>query len=222
MFGLFTITKEPKLMTIIRGAIVGVVGIVFIVLGCIDIAKINAKPIDLNETHMDWNQLHNGQHVEMDVNVLIGQYMYTTENGSEVSRDYLMPHMVYDSHNDRYYVDRVIGVKVNKSSGDFDTAEAIVDNTVDFFFHQTEDYEFNTVTIHVDGYLQKLDDDQMKYVKQAMEAAGFTPHDIAAMIVPYYICDNSSSGPVLLGIGIFCLLLGAGVALYGYKKKVNE
>ena len=59
----------------------------------------------------------------------------------------------------------------------------------------------------------------MKYAREAMTNAGFTPHDLAAMIVPYYICDNSSAGPVLLGIGISCLFLGAGLGIYGFKKE---
>ena len=219
MFGFFTLKSEPRAVTISKGVVIIILGIVMAVLGGRDIIRINAKPIDLNDTHMDWNQLKSGQHVEMDIDVLIGQYMYTTDNGAEISRDYLMPHINYDSHNDIYTIDRVIGVKINRSSGDFDTADAIVNNTRNWWNDRTGAVNFNTVTIHVDGYLQKLDDNQMKYAREAMTNAGFTPHDLASMIVPYYICDNSSAGPVLLGIGISCLFLGAGLGIYGFKKE---
>lgn len=219
MFAGVGLFREPKVITIVRGALIGIIGLVFIVLGIIDIVRINQKPINLNDTHMDWTQLHTGQHVEMDIDVLIGQYMYTTDNGSEISRDYLMPHVIYDSHNDRYSIDRVIGVKVNHSSGDFETAETIVNNTVAWWLDKSGTAEYNTVTIHVDGYLQKMNADQLKYAKEAMTAAGFTPHDLAAMIVPYYICDNSSSGKIFLICGAIFILASAGVTVYGLKKK---
>lgn len=219
MFSGVGLFREPKSFSIFRGVLIGIAGLVMIVLGVIDIVRINQKPIDLNDTHMDWTQLHSGQHVQMDIDVLIGQYMYTTDNGSEVSRDYLMPHVVYDSHNDRYSIDRVIGVKVNRSSGDFETAETIVDNTVEWWLDKTGTVEYNTVTIHVDGYLQKMNSDQLKYAKEAMTAAGFTPHDLAAMIVPYYISDNSSSGKILLLCGSIFIVAGAALTVYGLKKK---
>lgn len=217
-FGL-NLFNEPKVMTLVRGAILTVFGIVMIVLGTIGLIRINAKPIDLNDTHMDWNQLHNGQHVEMDVDCLIGQYMKTTDNGREISRDYLMPHLNYDPHNDRYTIDRVIGIKINSSSGNFNTADTIVSNSTAWWLDRSGNVGYNTVTIHIDGYLQKLNDDQIKYMKEAMTAAGFTPHDLAAMIVPYYISDNSSSGQVLLVVGIIVFLAGACVTSYGAFKK---
>lgn len=219
MISSFGFSRGSRSITIFRGAVIIIIGIVFIVLGIIDIIRINAKPIDLNDTHMDWTQLQNGQHVQMDIDVLIGQYMYTTDNGSEISRDYLMPHVVYDPHNDNYSIDRVIGVKVNRSSGNFDTAETIVANTVNWWLDKTGTVEYNTVTIHVDGYLQKMNSDQLKYAKEAMTAAGFTPHDLAAMIVPYYISDNSSSGRILLLCGAIFLLCGICVSVYGIKKR---
>lgn len=219
MFTGLTIFSEPKLMTIVRGAILTIFGIVLIVIGAIGIVRMNAKPIDLNDTHMDWNQLSNGQHVEMDVDILIGQYMTTSENGNEISRDYLMPHISYDSHNNEYQMDRVIGVKINKSSGDFETAERIVDNTVVWWRDRSGNVEYNTVTIHIDGYLQKMNDDQIKYAKEGMSAAGFTPHDIASMLIPYYISDNSSSGQIFMVVGIIVFLAGASVVMYGVFKK---
>ena len=221
MFGMFTIFKEPKAVTIVRGALISIIGIVILIMGIVGLVRINADPIDLNDTHMDWNQLHNGQHVEMDVDVLIGQYMTTTDNGTEVARDYLMPHITHESNN-YYGMDRVIGVKINRSSGDFDTADTIVNNTVLWWRDRSGDTEYNTVTIHVDGYLQKMDDNQIKFAKEAMTAAGFTPHDLASMIVPYYISDNSSSGQILLVIGIICTLVGASVIVFGATKKPQQ
>ena len=215
----FTLFKEPKLVTIVRGVIFGIFGVVCLVLGGINTYRINQKPIDLNETHMDWNQLHTGQHVEMDVDILIGQYMTTTDNGSEVSRDYLMPHVNYDANNDTYTMDRVIGVKINRSSGDFETAEIITNNTAAWWRDRSGNVEYNTVTIHVDGYLQKMGDDQVRYAREAMTAAGFTPHDLAAMIVPYYISDNSSSGTAFLLVGFIVIASSAGLVFYGLKKK---
>ncbi len=215
----FFLRNEPKVMTLIRTGLIAVFAIVMIVLGTIDVIRINQKPIDLNETHKDWNQLTAGTHVEMDVDILIGQYMTTTDNGAEVSRDYLMPHLNYDSHNDYYDIDRVIGVKINRSSGNFETADRIVDNTVAWWNDRTGNVEYNTVTIHIDGYLQKMNGSQEKYVREAMEAAGFTPHDMASMLVPYYISDNSSSGKILLLCGFIALIAAGGLGFYAIRKQ---
>ena len=213
----FTLRNEPKIMTLIKCAILGIAAIVFIVLGIIDTVRINRKSIDLNETHMDWSQLETGTHVEMDVNILIGDYMTTTNNGNVTQRDFLMPHIVYDSYNDYYTIDKVIGVKINSS--DFDAADTIVSNTVAWWRDRSGNIEYNTVTIHVDGYLRKMDDTQLNYCRQAMTAAGFTPHDLAALIVPYYISDNSNSGKAFLICGAIFALAAVPLTIYAVKKK---
>lgn len=215
----FFLRNEPKVMTLIRTGLLAVIAIVMIVLGTIDMIRINQKPIDLNETHKDWNQLTTGTHVEMDVDILIGQYMTTTDNGAEVSRDYLMPHLNYDPHNDYYDIDRVIGVKINRASGNFETADTIVDNTVAWWNDRSGNIGYNTVTIHIDGYLQKMNGSQQKYVREAMEAAGFTPHDMASMLVPYYISDNASSGKILLLCGFIALIAAGGLGFYAIRKQ---
>lgn len=217
MFGFFSIKNEPKIITLVRCGILAVFAIVLLVLGGIGWYRVHQKPIDLSETHKDWNQLHAGQHVEMDVDILIGQYMYTSDNGTEISRDYLMPHVVYDSNNDYYTIDRLLGVKINNTY--FDTADTIVDNTVAWWRDRSDNIEYNTVTIHIDGYLQKMNNDQLKYAKEAMAHAGFTPHDIASMLVPYYISDNASFGGTLLIIGGILAVYTAGLTFYALKKK---
>ncbi len=217
MFGFLTLRNEPKAFTLVRCVILGILSVFLLVSGGINYARVHKKPIDLNETHMDWNQLENGQHVQMDVEVLIGEYMYQTYNGEETSRDYLMPHIIYDSHNNYYTMDRAIGVKINREY--FDTADTIVDNSVAWLRDRSGNTPPNTVTIHIDGYLQKMNDDQLKYCKEAMTAAGYTAHDLAATIVPYYICDNANSGFVLLICGIISAIGTAGLTIYALKKK---
>ena len=209
--------KEPKIITIVRSAVLGIISVIFIVMGIIGVVRVNKDPIDLNDTHMDWNQLQNGQHVEMDVNILIGYYMTTTNNGRETQRDYLMPHVIYDSHNNYYSMDRLIGVKINSS--DINTADTIVNNTASWWRARSGEAPYNTVTIHVDGYLRKMTDEQIRYAREAMNAAGFTAHDQAAMIVPYYISDNSSSGSAFLICGIITAICSAGLLIYAIKKK---
>ena len=214
---MFSLRNEPKILTLVKCVALGIVSIVLLTYGGITYYRVHQKPIDLNDSHKDWSQLRNGQHVEMDVDILIGQYMYTMNNGTEIDRDYLMPHLVYDSYSDFYTCDRLLGVKINSSY--FSTADTIVNNTEAWLRDRGENVEYNTVTIHIDGYLQKMDNDQLKYAKEAMAQAGFTPHDIASMLVPYYICDNASSGGVILALGGFSMLCTLGLTFYALKKE---
>ncbi len=214
---MFFLHNEPKIITWVRCIVLAVFGIILVSFGVVNLVRISSKPIDLGKTHKDWNQLTAGTHVEMDIDILIGAYVTTSRDGVETSRDYLMPHLAYDSHNDIYTIDRVIGVKVNSSS--FNTADTIVNNTESWWLDRSDTVEYNTVTIHVDGYLQKMNGTQLGYYREAMEAAGFTPHDIAAMTVPYYISDNGSTGMVMLICGIVVLLSAGGLGLYAYKKQ---
>ena len=213
----FFLRNEPRIVTLVRCGFLAILTIALLIMGTVDLIRMNAKPIDLNETHMDWNYLESGQHVEMDVDILIGAYMTTSRDGRETERDYLMPHVEYDSYNDYYDIDRVIGVKVN--SADIPTAETIVANTERWWRDSSGTVEYNTVTIHIDGYLKKMNGSQIEYCREAMTEAGFTPHDLASMIVPYYISDNEHMGVLFLVIGGICAVCTAFLTIYAFKKK---
>ena len=217
---MFGITREPKFITIIRGAVVGLLAVIIIVIGLIDTIKIMQPAIDLNDPDLDWNTLKAGQHVEMDVDFIMGQYMYTTDNGSEIDRDYLMGHLAYDEETDLYTIDGIVGLKLGKeSSRDFSAADLIIENCVRWWLDDSGRVPMNTITIHVDGFLQNMNADQKGFAKEYMDKQQFSEEAQAKFFHPLYICKNASAGPVLLGVGIVMELLSGGLLFYAIKIK---
>ena len=57
---MFTITSEPKFLTLFRGAIITIAAIVMFVLGGINCYRMSTPAIDLNDPDLDWDTLKAG------------------------------------------------------------------------------------------------------------------------------------------------------------------
>lgn len=219
---MFTLRSEPRWLTLIRAFVLGIFSIVLISNGAISFIRSHTAPVDLNDPDLNWRDLKSGQHVVMDIDFLVGQYMHTTSDGAEKYRDYLMPQMVYYEEKDLLVFTSFIGVKLNNGSRtDYDTADTIVNNSYKWWNDTTGTVEYNTTTLHMDGYLQKMDDSQLQYAKQFLLESGYSEADVSIKLVPYYICNNSSAGHILIILGVVTALLGAGLTIYALKKKEN-
>ena len=210
---MFTITSEPKFLTLFRGAIITIAAIVMFVLGGINCYRMSTPAIDLNDPDLDWDTLKAGQHVEMDVDFIMGEYMYTTER----SRDYMLGHLDVNDATGRYYVNGMVGFKVQK--WDFDKADTIAANCYNWWSDTTGTASRNTETIHVEGILCRMNKDQKKYSAIFMTKAGFSESDQANYFRPLYIANNANMGKVFLIVGAIFILVGPALLLYGIKKR---
>lgn len=214
--------SEPRWLTLIRAFVLGIFSIILISTGAVSFYRSHSAPVDLNDPNLNWKLLKGGQHVVMDIDFLAGQYMHTTSDGAEKYRDYLMPHIVYYEEKDLYIMTNFIGVKLNNGSRtDYATADTIISNSQKWWNDTTGTVEYNTTTLHMDGYLQKMDEDQLSYSKEFLREGGFSEEDISIKLVPYYICNNSSSGHILIILGIVTALAGAGLTIFALKKKMD-
>lgn len=212
--------SEPRWLILIRAVVLGILSIVLIGYGAVSFYRSHSAPVDLNDPDLNWSQLKSGQHVVMDIDFLAGQYMYTSSDGMDKYRDYLMPHIVYYEEQDMYIMTSFIGVKLNNESRtDYATADTIISNSQKWWNDTTGTVEYNTTVLHMDGFLQKMDADQLSYSKEFLLEGGFDESDISIKLVPYYICNNSNGGAILLILGVVTALAGAGLTIYAIKKK---
>ena len=63
---------EPKIITVIRGIIMIIFALVLLIMGAINCIQLSSPAIDLNDPNLDWSTLKAGQHVEMDVDFVMG------------------------------------------------------------------------------------------------------------------------------------------------------
>ena len=213
---MFTITSEPRIFTIVRGVIITIVAFVFLTMGGINCYRMTTPAIDLNDPDLDWDTLKAGQHVEMDVDFIMGEYMYTTEDGSERSRDYMLGHLDVNESTGRYYIDGMLGFKVTR--GYFDKADIITSNCYRWWSDTTGEARRNTETIHVEGILSNMNKDQKTYASEFMTKAGFSSSEQSKYFHPLYIENNAGIGKVFLIVGGVLLVAGPLVLLYGIKK----
>ena len=104
---------EPKIVTVFRGVLYIIAAIVLLIMGAINCIQLMTPAINLNDPDLDWSTLKAGQHVEMDVDFVMGAYMTTSEDGSERSRDYMIGHLGSDEDGNLYICTRTGVSRVN-------------------------------------------------------------------------------------------------------------
>ena len=214
---MFTYFSTNKIFMIIRGALLTIIGIVLLVMGGYNCYRLSTPAIDLNDPDLDWNTLRAGQHVEMDVDFIMGEYMYTKEDGSERSRDYMLGHLAVEDETGRIYVDGMICFKV--TSGNFDMADRITQNCYKWWTDETGATPRNTETIHVEGILSNMNNNQKKYSSSFMYSAGFSHEQQDMYFRPLYISNNSHMGRIYLISGGIFVVIGPILLLCGIKRR---
>ena len=66
---------EPKIVTVFRGVLYIIAAIVLLIMGAINCIQLMTPAINLNDPDLDWSTLKAGQHVEMDVDFVMGAYL---------------------------------------------------------------------------------------------------------------------------------------------------
>ena len=206
---------EPKIVTVFRGVLYIIAAIVLLIMGAINCIQLMTPAINLNDPDLDWSTLKAGQHVEMDVDFVMGAYMTTSEDGSERSRDYMIGHLGSDEDGN-LYINGMIGFKVPR--GSFSRADNIAANTYEWFVRTNGAGIQKTETIHVEGTIKNMNSDQKYYASNFMTRCGFNSAEQSMYFQPLYIANNSGVGTVLLTCGIICLIIGPIVLFIGFRK----
>lgn len=188
----------------IRFLFIGILGLALAFMGVRGLVISNVKaPIDLYDPYLDWANLKNGDHIVMDIDFLAGQYMYTEEDGKEISRGYLLPELYAD---DEGYINIGYCVGVVAGQDAFTNFEKLQDESYDWW--ENEDAPWPTNVIHVDGYLRKMDSQERKFAIETLEEYGFDQAD--DRVIPFMIMQSQSN---LAYIGMTAL--GLIIALVG-------
>ena len=168
---------------------------------------------DLYEETCDWDSLKNGQHVCANVDLVFYPFIVYSSDGHDTKAVYYLPDYKTDSGIINY-----MGIEVKAK--DFDKYNDLAD-ICERYWLLGEDIDFNQIpVIPVDGYLRKMKDDELSYLKQDLKALGYESSDFDNIIVPYVFVENSTPIASLgMLVGGIVLLAGGGVmAFFSFKK----
>ena len=206
------ITEERKMRNIIRylrwGAIF-VLGAVVVFWGIRTSSQLKQDPIDISDPNVDWSEIKEGDHVEMDMEYVLDYFTTTTEDGSERSRKYSYPRIENDEIVD------VIAINIAKPK-DFYLYDDLCDATYDWWIGSTKDV--NCDPIHIDGVVQKLDKDQIEFHEEYLQEIGFTSSEISDSHYELVVVSQDNPKWVII-VGVIIMLVGlGGIAIVTIKK----
>ena len=210
-----TVSKiMKKIMAYIRWIFIMVLGGVVIFWGARTSSALSKEAIDLSDPDTDWSELETGAHVEMDMEYILDYFTTTTEDGSERSRKYTYPKLEQGSDG-LYEITDVIGINASKPK-EFYLYDDLCEATYQWWIGNTEKVEADP--IHIDGIVQKLDNDQIGFHEEYLEDMGFTSSEIEASHYELVVVSQDSPKMVMI-IGVVILLVGlAGVAIVTFRK----
>lgn len=193
-----------------------VIGAALIVLGSKQSSSLSKDAIDLYDPDVNWSDIKVGDHIEMDIPILLDCYARYEKDGKDTQRFYCLPY--YDQ--DAIEITNFIGVDVNNTSL-FAQYDALVSDTFDWW--NTPDLDLPDVeTIHIDGIVQEMTQEQYEYHAEYLtDDLGYTEDEIEDTLYKYYIrpADKGES-KILVIVGVICLLIGiGGTALTVVKKR---
>ncbi|MBQ4271009.1 MAG: hypothetical protein II718_04235 [Clostridiales bacterium] len=177
-------------------------------------SKLKTDPIDISDPDVDWSEIKEGDHVEMDMEYVLDYFTSTTEDGSERSRKYTYPKLEKDA--DGYYeIVDVIAINIAKPK-EFYLYDDLCDATYDWWIGNTE--KVNGDPIHIDGIVQKLDNDQIEFHEEYLEDMGFTASEISDTQYELVVVSQDNPKWVIIA-GVVIMLVGlAGIAVITIKK----
>lgn len=177
-------------------------------------SKLKADPIDISDPDVDWSEIKEGDHVEMDMEYVLDYFTSTTEDGAERSRKYTYPKLEKDA--DGYYeIVDVIAINIAKPK-EFYLYDDLCDATYDWWIGNTE--KVNGDPIHIDGIVQKLDNDQIEFHEEYLEDMGFTASEISDTQYELVVVSQDNPKWVIIA-GVVIMLVGlAGIAVITIKK----
>ena len=203
-----------KIVSYIRWIFIIVIGIAVAVYGVKERVSMGKEGIDLNDPDLDWSELKDGDHVEMDVKYLFSEFETVTDkNGNESARKYAMPRIVYDEDSEGWFIVDFIGVNANKTQ-EYASYDALVDEMHDWWFSD-DVTEYNPTTVHLDGIVRKMQDDDIGFFAEYLKDAGYEDDELDDTMYQYCIYPAQSHNGLIIGIGAVVALLG--VAALSFK-----
>lgn len=168
---------------------------------------------DLYEETCDWDALHSGQHVQANVDLVFYPFIVYSRDGSDTKAVYYLPDYKSDAGIINY-----MGIEVKAK--DFDKYNNLAE-LCEKYWLAGEDISYDQITpIPVDGYLRKMKDDELNYLKQDLKNLGYESSEFDDIIVPYVMVENNTpiaSLGMLVG-GIVLFAGGAVMAVFSFKK----
>ncbi len=191
-----------------------IIGALVMKLGIDEGKNMKKDPIDLYDSSVDWDDIEVGDHIEMDIPIIYDCYARYEKDGKDTSRYYCLP--CYDESTGE--IDNFIGVLVNNTSN-YSAYDRLVDDTNDWL--KLPDLELPDVeTIHIDGYVQKMTEEQYDYHEKYLKLCGFDDDTIENSKYQLAIRPATSNNSVLIIVGAACLLIGlGGITLSIVKRK---
>ena len=203
-----------KTRAMVIGICFTVLGLGVLVYGTILLVNLRKPAVDLNKT--DWTTLKPYQHVCVDLDFLMDEYMIHSSGRSESSmketaRYFTVPELVMDEDGS-LYMKHFMGVVV--PSKEVETYKRIADNSYEWWTDETGTVAWGSESVYIDGYLGKMSKDGKKYMREYLQEIGYTDAEIDEMMIPYVIMNNASSVSALVIAGAVLTVLGAGFIIW--------
>lgn len=173
---------------------------------------------DLYTEECNWDKLHSGQHVQANVDLIFYPFIVYSSDGNDTKAVYYLPDLRTDG--EKYFMANYMGIEVKAKN--FDKYNQLADVCERYWF-LNEDITADEITkIPVDGYLRKMKDDELNYLKQDLKDLGYDASELDDIIVPYVMVENDTTPIAGLGMlaGGFVLLAGGVVmAIFSFRKR---
>lgn len=201
-----------------RGMFIGisftVLGLAVAVYGLILWSNLRKPAVDLYNT--DWTTLKSNQHVTIDMDFLMDEYMIyesgrTNKSMEVTSKFYTVPDLVMDE-NGMLYMAHFMGVAVPVAESE--KYDRLADASYAWWTDETGTVPYPTETILIDGYLRKMSKNDIKYMTEYLQDIGYTDGDINEVMVPYVIMNNSSNTTGLILAGGLMAAIGIGFLIW--------
>lgn len=216
--------QSLKQITKLIGLMIGVMIIILIVFGS-DFIKIIKGPVELSSLSPD--EILN-KYVEFDVEMILDGFVETyneNEDGKQTSTDmhYIIP------------LNPEMFIALHVGSGEFDTAEELLNDTYNYYFANTSSEP--PTTWRVKGAINKLEGEYLEYYNTyLLDTFGLTQEEIDTYTMPYvlevdYIGKYNSGftygALILFIILLLCTIINlikglSGMSLNPIKKYIKE
>ena len=194
-----------------------VIGAGLLIYGLLADVHMNQLGVDLNDA--DWSTLRLTQHVEFDLDFLVGEYMYRTKNEEVVSRSYVVPDRKLEEEG--LYVDHFLGLEADTGQ-EYVTYDKIIENSWLWMTDETGTVEWAKDTAHINGYLRRMNLRERKYMKEFLTDAGYTEAEIKEVMVPYVIVASRKPIGRHIVYGAFILIFGVVGLFFSFRRKTLD
>ena len=174
-------------------------------------SSMSKDPIDLNDPDVDWSDIEVGDHVEMDLPILLDCFARYEKDGKDTQRYYCIPRY----EEDELSITDFIGVEV-KDQSLFSSYDDLVEDSWNWW-NSADTSLPSSSTVHIDGVVRELPSEQLKffeeYLRDDLELNDDLVDDSQYKL---YITPETSKGSAGLTI-VGAIMLVAGLGITGFS-----